>query len=108
MLRLGLASVFVAAAVSAYINPDLWVQYIPKIVGPYVPTHTILYVFEVYELLLAFLILIKRKVSWAALLAAITLLGIAILNIGNFMVVFENIGLAFAALALFAISKTKA
>lgn len=107
-LRIGLAFVFVSAAISSYLNPGTWTKFIPTLVTNYIPTSTFLWTLEGFEVLLALLLLIKRRVSWVVLLAALSLLVFALANLNSFDLVFQDVGLALAALALFAIGKIKA
>lgn len=99
-LRIGLATVFLFAAVSSFVSPDDWVGYLPSFVKAIVPATVVLAVFSVIELLLAAWLLSGVYVRFAALLAAVMLLGIVVSNFSLLPISFRDIGLIFAALAL--------
>jgi uncharacterized membrane protein YphA (DoxX/SURF4 family) len=100
LLRIGLASVFIYAAVSSTLDPREWVGYLPSLATDHIQAETLLKLFSVYELVLAGWLLSGIYVRYAALLCAATLLGITVTNFSLFAISFRDIGLAFAALAL--------
>lgn len=100
LLRIGLAGVFIYAAVSSTISPREWVGYLPSLATEYIQAETLLKIFSVYELALAGWLLSGLYVRYAALLCAATLIGISVTNFSLFAISFRDIGLAFAALAL--------
>jgi hypothetical protein len=105
-LRLGLATVFIYAAVSSTLSPNEWVGYLPPpLIDHFSPTG-LLKIFSVYELFLAAWLLSGVYVRYAGLLCAATLAGIVVSNFALFAISFRDIGLAFAGLAL-AFSKEK-
>lgn len=71
------------------------------------PGSTILTVFSVYQILLALWILSGWKTFYPSLLAALTISGIIIFNLGALEIVFRDIAIIFAALALAAWSYKK-
>lgn len=99
-LRLGLATMFLYAAIASTLNPDDWVGYLPKVMTSVVPAEILLRIFSVYELILAAWLLSGVYVRYAALLCALTLGGIVVSNFGLIDISFRDIGLMFAALAL--------
>jgi uncharacterized membrane protein YphA (DoxX/SURF4 family) len=99
-LRIGLATVFVYAAVSSTVSPGDWVGYLPGILTAAIPAELLLKFFSVYEVILAVWLLSGVHVRYAGLLAAVTLAGIVLSNITLFAISFRDIGLMFAALAL--------
>lgn len=100
ILRWGLAFVFFYAAVASLLRPQEWVGYVPAFLDNF-PIKTVLTVFSLYELALATLLFISRKLYIASLASLITFGFIVLLNIGALDRVFENVGLAMASLALF-------
>lgn len=100
LLRLGLATVFMYAAVSSFLDPNEWVGYLPSFMTDLVKAETLLHFFSVYELALAAWLLSGVYVRWAALLCAATLAGIVVSNFALFAISFRDIGLILAALAL--------
>jgi uncharacterized membrane protein YphA (DoxX/SURF4 family) len=100
LLRLGLMTMFLYAAISSFVNPQDWVGYLPSFMTDIIPAHTLLKFFSVYELTLAGLLLTGVYVRYVALLCAATLIGIVSFNFSLFAISFRDIGLALAALAL--------
>jgi|SRR5664279_2273651 len=100
LLRVGLAVVFLYAAISSLKNPQDWIGYLPKFARDQVSGNTLLHVFSVYELALALWLLSGKYVKYAGLLAAFTLSGIVVSNFSLFAITFRDIALVFAALAL--------
>lgn len=99
-LRLGLATVFLYAAISSTLAPNEWVGYLPGLLTDRFPAATVLKVFSVYELLLAVWLLSGIYARYAGLLCAATLAGIVASNFSLLAISFRDIGLIFAALAL--------
>lgn len=100
LLRIGLAVIFLYAAISSFTNPNDWVGYLPTFATKMIDSHTLLHVFSVYEMLLAIFLLAGVLVRYVAILCALTLLGIVVFNSSLFAITFRDIALAFAALAL--------
>lgn len=101
LLRFGLAVVFLYASVSSFKNPQDWVGYLPHFAKEQVSASTLLHIFSVYEMILALWLLSSKYVKYAAALAAATLAGIVLFNFSLFAISFRDVGLIFAALALF-------
>lgn len=100
-LRLGLATIFLYAAVSSFLAPEEWVGYFPQFLRDMVSPDILLPVFSIYELLLAAWLLSGLYVQYAALLSAATLAGIVVSNFQLFAITFRDIALIFASIALF-------
>jgi len=111
LLRVGLALSFLYAGFSGLLNPSSWVGFFPfnpsswvgffpfflrKIFDPQI----LLFVFSVYEIILALVLLWGRYTLFSASLSALTLFFIIILNLAILDIVFRDIGLFFASLAL--------
>jgi uncharacterized membrane protein YphA (DoxX/SURF4 family) len=107
LIRIGLAVVFIYAAVSSTLSPDEWVGYLPPVLTALFPADILLKVFSVYELILAVWLLSGVCVRYAGLLAALTLTGIVVSNFSLFAISFRDIGLIFAALALVVYDETR-
>lgn len=101
LLRLGLATVFLYAAISAFLVPDEWVGYLPQFMRDIVSADILLPMFSMLELTLAVWLLSGLYVKYAALLAAALLAGIVVFNFELFAISFRDIALIFASLALF-------
>lgn len=100
LLRLGLATVFLYAAISGTLNPREWTGYLPDILTNHFDAALLLKFFSIYELALAVLLLGGIYVRYVGLLCALTLVGIIVSNFSLFAISFRDIGLACAALAL--------
>lgn len=101
LLRVGLGLVFLYAAISTFLQPLLWEGYFPAVLLHLAPIHLVLYGMATYELCLAFALLAGIRLRLAALLCILTLGGIVATNLGQLIVTFRDVGLLFAALALF-------
>lgn len=104
LLRAGLASVFLYAAVAAFIEPDAWIGYLPVFLRHMFPANLLLAGFSTYQILLSLWLLSGKKTFYVALLSALTLVGIIVANIGALDIVFRDFAILFAALALAALS----
>ena len=98
-LRLGLAFVFGFAALSSFFEPETFAGYFPAFLPSSWATE-LLPVFAVYEVLLAVSLVAGRQTYRAALLSALTLAAITVANPDAFEVLFRNVAIACAALAL--------
>lgn len=100
LLQIGLAAVFLYAAIAAFINPNEWIGYLPPIMTKLVDAKVALDFFSVLQIGLAGWLLSGVYVRWAALASAAMLAGIISFNLGLFDIAFRDVGLLFAALAL--------
>lgn len=100
LVRIGLAIVFLYAAVSSFLDPREWLGFLPPFLTRIIDGELLLKVFSVYELLLAAWLLSGVYVRYVGLLCAATLAGIVVSNFSLFAISFRDIGLMFAALAL--------
>ena len=100
LLRSGLAIVFLYAAVSALQNPLEWASYLPHFLVHSSHVVTLVKFFAGYELVLIIWLISGSYLRWAAVLCALTLLGVVVTNPSQLFVTFRDIGLAFMALAL--------
>lgn len=99
-LRLGIAAVFLYAAIAAYLEPQNWIGYIPQFFRNILPAGTLLVLFGVYQVILSLWLLWGKKIFWASLLSILTFIAIITVNIGSLDVVFRDIAILFAALSL--------
>jgi hypothetical protein len=105
ILRWGLAFVFFYAAIVSVANPERWAMYVPSFISLVVAPQSFLVVFSLYELILAGFLFSGKKLFWSSLLAVITFVGIVIVDFSLVGIIFTDIGLAFAALALFDVAR---
>lgn len=100
VLRVGVAFAFIYPPLNALYNPDSWLGYFPAFLHGVVPDLLLLHAFGVVEVVLALWILSGKKIFWPSLTAAAMLVGIVVFNPGNFEVLFRDLSIAAAALAL--------
>ncbi|HUB92878.1 MAG TPA: DoxX family membrane protein [Verrucomicrobiae bacterium] len=100
LLRVGLAIVFMYAAVSSLMHPEEWVGYLPSFIEKMSNATSILKAFAVLEILLSLWLLSGRLVRYSALLAVLLLVGIIFAQPGDLPITFRDIGLVFMGLAL--------
>ncbi|HUY69680.1 MAG TPA: hypothetical protein VMU70_01500 [Candidatus Tyrphobacter sp.] len=100
LLRIGLAAVFLYAAGSTYLNPDAWIGFLPQFLVRILPERVLLPGFSFYQIILSLWLLWGRGVKYSATLSALTLFLIIVLNFGALDVVFRDIAILFASLAL--------
>lgn len=105
--RTAIASVFAYAAIASFLTPDNWIGYFPEFLRHLVPQNILLGGFSLYELALAVWLLSGKLTFYAAVLAAITLIGIVSFNIAQLDIVFRDFAiiLSAASLAMFTFKK---
>ncbi len=108
ILRWGLAFVFFYTAVSSLRHPADWVGFFPHFLRTIFSDHFLLAGFSAVEIILAVWLFMGRKLLWSSGISAILLAGILIFNLDVFDIVFRDVGLLFAALALFELSRSSA
>jgi uncharacterized membrane protein len=104
-LRIGLAFAFAYAGIGGFVNPQNWVGYFPDFVQHLMPVSVLLGVWGAVELLLAAALLFMRNVFLPAVIAAVLVLGVTVTNLASFDIVFRDVTIFFAALALASLTK---
>lgn len=107
LLRSGLAVVFLYAALSSLMNPSAWIGYVPALARSVISAEAILMIHAVAEGVLAFWLLSNKKITAAALIAAADLFVIVLSNLAQLDIVFRDVALLFAALALAVLSSMR-
>lgn len=105
ILRWGLAFVFFYAAIAGLLKPEDWIGYFPQFLRNALPSNLFSSAFSVYEIILATFLFWGRKLFWVSLLAAVTFAASIVSNIGVLDIVFRDVGLLMAALALFELER---
>lgn len=106
LLRAGLAFSLLYPAIAGFLNPVAWVGYVPSFVeGAGVSRLLFLQAFEVFEIALALWLLSGWKVAYSASITAITFLAITFFNWHQIDVLFRDISLVAASLALVLLKK---
>ena len=103
-LRLGLAFSFFYAAIASFVNPEVWIGFFPEFLRN---INGIATVFSIYELILGGWLLSGKKVFYAAILSALTMFGIVIFNFNAMDIVFRDVSILLAAIALAVLSYIK-
>lgn len=100
LLRVAVAFAFLYPPLNALSSPYNWIGYFPEFVRGYTSDLTLLHAFGVVEVVLALWILSGWRVFYPATAAALMLGAIVVLNLSEFPVLFRDIPIALAALAL--------
>lgn len=104
--RLGLSFVFVYAAVAAWFDPFSWIGFFPEWMRMLVPDNILLKGHSIAEIILALWILSGWRIFWPSIFAALAMAGIVFFNFGALDIVFRDVGIMSAALALAVLAKT--
>jgi uncharacterized membrane protein YphA (DoxX/SURF4 family) len=107
LLRVGVAFAFLYPPINALFNPETWIGYFPHAMRGIVPDVVLLHSFGLLEVVIALWILSGKKIFLPCMAAAIILIAIVVLDFNQFEVVFRDISIALAALALAAVSRSK-
>jgi len=105
LLRVGLAFVFIFTAVSSYLQPLNWIGFFPEFLRSLIPQNILLSGLSLFELAMGLWLLSGKNVFPAAFISAVSFLGIVLFNLGSIDILFRDIGLFFAALALVFLSR---
>ncbi len=100
LLRIGIASVFLYAAVSSFLDPLSWIGFFPNLLTNLFPATFLLVSWSLFEIALALWLLSGKKIFYSALLASVTLFFIMVGNLGALDVIFRDFAIFCAALAL--------
>ncbi len=100
LLRIGLAGVFLYAAVSALRTPEAWLGFVPGFLTKLVSAKAVLDILAVLQLVLVVGLIVGRYLKVTAALSALLLASIILFNWNSLVVTFRDFGLVFMALAL--------
>lgn len=100
LLRIGLAVVFLYAAVASMLEPSAWIGFFPQFLQDIFSPGLLLLLFSLYQAFLALWLLSGIKIAWSALLASATIFTIVVANYRITDIIFRDIAIFFAALAL--------
>tara|TARA_B100001971_G_C17759881_1_gene319632 strand:+ start:139 stop:495 length:357 start_codon:yes stop_codon:yes gene_type:complete len=100
LLRGGLAFSFLYVAINSFLEPQNWIGFFPVWMLNLAGDSMLLGAFSIFEIILALWLLSGKKGMYAALVSAGLLLGIVVMNLGALSLIFRDISLATAALAL--------
>ena len=100
ILRVGVAFAFLYPPVDALFDPTTWVGYLPHFVRGFAPDLVVLHGFGLLEVGIALWILSGKKIFIPSVLATLILLFIVYLNLQDFQIIFRDVSIAAASLAL--------
>lgn len=100
LLQIGLAILYFYAAINSFLQPDIWVGYLPPFVGKIMDFKLALHIFSVTELILGIWLLSGKKLFWASLASGFMIFGIIVFNIRDLTILFRDLSLIFASFAL--------
>jgi hypothetical protein len=107
LLRIGIAFVYVYAAVEIYLHPDNFLKYVPKVILDYVQLDLFLLVFGVLEIVLSVWLLSGWKGHYSSIISVVMIAGIVVFNPEYFQILFRNVAIGFGGLALLVLELRK-
>lgn len=99
-LRAGLIFVFLYAGVESLLHPLEWTGYLPGFLVSHFSSTLLIRGFAIVEIVLAAWLIVGKYLKIAAALCALMMIGILIVNTGQLIVTFRDVGLALMAVAL--------
>ena|SRR3990167_7667452 len=106
-LRTGIAFAFFYAATASFLNPTAWFGFFPEFIRNLLPGNLMLNLFSIGEIFLGIWLTTNYKTFYAAVLSAAIMFGIVVFNFGAMDIVFRDITIFFAAIALAVLTKKK-
>ncbi|MDB5225172.1 MAG: hypothetical protein JWL87_124 [Candidatus Adlerbacteria bacterium] len=101
LLRVGVAFAFLYPALNALGNPDSWIGYFPPfLLNSGIPSELLLHGFGALEVGIAVWLLMGRNLFWPAMAATVILVSIVLFNLAQFEILFRDLAIAAASLAL--------
>ncbi len=100
LVRLGVAFAFLFPPANALLDPYSWVGYFPPFVHGWLPDMVMLHAFGLVEVVIGLWILSGRRIFIPSVAAVVMLLAIVAFNLGDFQILFRDVSIALAALAL--------
>ena len=100
LLRIGIAITFIYAAIATMLHPDDWIWFFPTVLRDTIPHPILLTGFSIFEIVLSLWLLSGWKAVYSGTIAAIATLGIIFANLSTIDIVFRDVAIFFAAVAL--------
>ncbi len=100
ILRFGLAFAFIYPAISAFVEPNNWIGFIPVFIREIVPASIFLPIYSVAELIIGAGIIFSKNPLYYAVSGIFILSAVVILNVGSFDLVFRDVSVIGIAVAL--------
>jgi hypothetical protein len=99
-LRYSLAIVFLYSAISSFLQPTSWIGFIPNFITYFLPKTIFLHIHEILNLVLAIWLISSKRIYYAAIISAASIFSIIVFNLGALDIIFRDIAIFFAAIAL--------
>jgi len=100
LLRIGIAFSFFYVGVSSLFNPNLWSAFVPSFVLNFIPINVFMIGITLMHFILVVWLLSGYFVEYASLIAIFFLSSIVLLDFNAFSIVFRDVSIIFACLAL--------
>jgi len=100
IIRLGLGLVFFLIGLDQLSKPDNWLSWLPQFITQISPPQTLILAIGIFNIIVGALLILGLFTKLASLLAGLHLLGI-ILTAGYSDITIRDMGLLFAAIAIF-------
>ncbi len=90
----------VYAAIASFLQPLNWIGFFPAWLRGFMPASILLFAYSLYQMALALWLLSGKKAFYAAILGGVTLVAIIVTNITLLDIIFRDVAILFAAVAL--------
>ena len=104
LLRVGVSVVFLYAGISSLSNPQDWIGFVPQWISIFVAKETFLFMHGITDLLIGVWLLSNFKSFWAGLIASLGLIAIISVNFTQLEIIFRDVAILFASLAIMALN----
>ena len=104
LLRAGLCVVFLYAGIAALVNPENWIGFVPQWVNIFISRDIFLIMHGITDIVIGLWLISDFKPFWAGLIASLSLSSIIFVNFTQLEIIFRDVAILSAALALMALS----
>ncbi len=99
-LRVGIGFSFLYVGIAVFLDPSSWIGFVPSFIENFISKELFLYTHGLFDLFLALWIISGKKTFYASILASLTMFGIIIFNLNSLDIIFRDISILFAIIAL--------
>jgi uncharacterized membrane protein len=107
ILRIAIAFSFLYPPIAAWFTPDNWIWFVPDFIEMFIDKAVFLHIFGAFEIAIALGLLFLKNPFWPAVASIVVLGAIIILDWSTFDIVFRDISILLASVALIALHETK-
>lgn len=107
ILRLSLGFAFIYAAISHYFAPDSWLQFYPELMQEIASENWYIWTTSLGELAFGLAIISGRFTHYLAILSALALSAILVFNLDQMFILFRDVSLIGASIALAVLHKSE-